>query len=482
MARKVYIKEAERTQALRKSTKGLIDLLCEPAQKILSRFDPARIDGVYVSVQNVSEFGREGNVATKVADRLGLRGVEAERVETSSNAQTALQRAYDAVASGRCENVLAIGGEKMSEVERAERQRIIDQVIDPIDRRCGLTMAGAIALLTAEFMRHHSISDEQMRGVLEKIALREYRYASLNPNAQFFGNKITADDYRDATRNPMVASPFRLFDCCPTSDASGAVLVCKKETDIEISGVGHSIDASRLFDRQHIDHLEATRWAARKAYKIAGIRDPRDVSGLFVELHDAFGSLFLLNLIDLGLFKLDDAVKAIEKGTLNHDGKLPVNVSGGLKDLHALGGTGIIKIVDAVKQMRGQAPKEAQIPKPKTAICQSIGGPGNNISVTVLDRTGNRRYRHHFRRWKPEPLEANNDPHKPVLERGVLEVTTAIYARPGDESSKRIIGVVNCAGKRVLATPARAEIAKKCGDEVALSAISESGFQRYVFE
>ncbi len=479
---KVYIQQAERTKAYKKTDLCLVDLLCEPDQRILSKVDPSRIDGVFVSVQNISSFTGEGNIATKVADRLGLRGAEAERVETASNGHTALLRAYDAVASGRCKRVLAIGGEKMSSVDRDERSRIIGQVVDPIDRMCGLTMPSAIALIALENARVNNVSLEDFQALLEKIAMREYRYAAANPDAQFTGRSITAQEYRDATRNPPLATPLHLFDSCPTSDAAGAILVTKKESDIEISGVGHAVDGSRVFDRYYIDHLEATRWAARKAYKQAGILHPADLNGLIIEQHDAFGPLFLLNLVDLGIFTHAEAVKAIEKGTLEKDGAIPTNISGGLKDLHALGGTGLIKIVEACRQLRGEAPSAMQVKKPKVAICHSIGGPGNNIAVTILDKVGNRRYRHHFRRWQPEPLPRNNEPHKPVLPQGVLEVSTTVYPQPGIIEGSYTIGVVNCGGKRILAAPANDQVQKAWGEEVKISTVPHGTFNRYVYE
>jgi len=479
---KVYIQQAERTKAYKKTDLSLVDLLCEPAQKILSKVDPSRIEGVFVSVQNISSFTGEGNIATKVADRLGLRGAEAERVETASNGHTALLRAFDAVASGRCKRVLAVGGEKMSAVAREERSRIIGEVVDPIDRACGLTMPSAIALISLEYARINNVSLPDFQALLEKIAIREYRYAAANPDAQFAGKKITAEEYRDAVRNPPVATPLSLFDSCPTSDAAGAILVTNKESDIEISGVGHAVDGSRIFDRYYIDHLEATRWAARKAYKQAGILHPADLSGLIIEQHDAFGPLFLLNLVDLGIFTHAEAIKAIEKGTLDKDGAIPTNISGGLKDLHALGGTGLIKIIEACRQLRGEAPAGLQVKKPKVAICHSIGGPGNNIAVTILDKVGNRRYRHHFRRWQPEPLPHNNEPHKPVLPQGILEVSTTVYPQVGSLEGAYTVGVVNCGGKHILAAPANDKVQTAWGEEVKISTVARGTFNRYVYE
>src|ERR1035438_8221108 len=234
---KVYIQQAERTKAYKKTDLSLVDLLCEPAQRILSKVGPIRVDGFFFSVQNIASFTGEGNIATKVADRLGLRGAEAERVETASNGHTALLRAFDAVASGRCKRVLAIGGEKMSAVPREERSRIIGEVVDPIDRACGLTMPSAIALISLEYARVNKVSPADFKALLEKIAIRTYRYAAANPDAQFAGKTMTTEEYRDAMRNPPVATPLHVFDSCPTSDGAGAILVTSKERDIAISGV-----------------------------------------------------------------------------------------------------------------------------------------------------------------------------------------------------------------------------------------------------
>ncbi len=479
---KVYIQEAERTRTYKKTDLSLVELLCEPAQKILSKVDPSRIDGVFVSVQNISSFTGEGNIATKVADRLGLRGAEAERVETASNGHTALLRAFDAVASGRCKRVLAIGGEKMSAVERGDRARIIGQVIDPIDRACGLTMPSAIALISLEYARANGVSPKDLEALLEKIAIRTYRYAAANPNAQFTGRPVTVEEYRDPLRNPAVATPLRVFDSCPTSDAAGAILVTSKKTDIEISGVGHAVDGSRIFGRYYIDHLEATRWAARKAYRQAGILHPRRLKGLILEQHDAFGPLFLMNLVDLGIYTHDEAVEAIKNGALDKDGEIPTNISGGLKDLHALGGTGLIKIIEACHQLRGRASKELQVQRPRVAICQSIGGPGNNITVTILEKAGNRRHRHHFRRWQPEPLPRNNEPGNPVLAAGILEVSTTVYPQVGSPDGAYVVAVVNCGGKRILAAPAHEKVERAWGDEVRISTVETGAFKRYVYE
>jgi len=158
----------------------------------------------------------------------------------------------------------------------------------------------------------------------------------------------------------------------------------------------------RAFSTAIIDHLEATRWAARKAYKQAGILHPADLNGLIIEQHDAFGPLFLLNLVDLGIFT----------HRRSHQGHREGNAGQGWRDsdehlrrterLACAGRHRPDQIIEACRQLRGEAPTGLQVKKPKVAICHSIGGPGNNIAVTILDKVGNRRYRHHFRRWQPE--------------------------------------------------------------------------------
>jgi len=162
-------------------------------------------------------------------------------------------------------------------------------------------------------------------------------------------------------------------------------------------------------------------------------------------------------------------------------GAIPTNISGGLKDLHALGGTGLIKIIEACRQLRGEAPTGLQVKKPKVAICHSIGGPGNNIAVTILDKVGNRRYRHHFRRWQPEPLPHNNEPHKPRLPQGVLEVSTTVYPNVGSPEGAYTIAVINCGGKHILAAPANDKVKTTWGEEVKISTVARGTFNRYVY-
>ena len=83
---------------------------------------------------------------------------------------------------------------------------------------------------------------------------------------------------------------------------------------------------------------------------------------------------------------------------------------------------------------------------------------------------------------QPEPLPHNNEPHKPVLPQGVLEVSTTVYPQVGDPAGAYTIAVVNCGGKRILAAPAHEKVERAWGDEVTLSTVSRGSFNRYVYE
>ncbi len=133
----------------------------------------------------------------------------------------------------------------------------------------------------------------------------------------------------------------------------------------------------------------------------------RQLSGLVAELHDAFNSLLPINLVDLGLFPASEAVDALigagRGDALPLDpysnvicgprGRLPVNMSGGLKSRgHPVGGTGLFQIAELWLQLLREFPNpKAQASDARVGLAHSIGGPGNNVYVTLIERRDNDR-------------------------------------------------------------------------------------------
>jgi acetyl-CoA acetyltransferase len=411
----VYIHDAQRTPSYRNCGLDVVTLLSEAARPIVERYRSC-IDCMLVSCQDPSSFNQVNHLAAAICDNLGLVGIEATRVENASNSIGVVTLACKAAMCGS--NVLVIGGELMNDpsLSAERREEIITQVVPEKDRAYGVTMPAAVALIASAFAGIHGISKERLRRVLEEIAVTAYNAASYNRFGQLRGEKFRKEAVREryrSARNRPWCDPLSFFDLCPTTDGSGAILLsCSpklEERKAKVKITGHALvnDFNRLIHRGRLEALAASEVAAQRAYAMAGIpveyRDdgtfyaPSFPPGFFAEIHDAFGPLYLLNLINLGMYGLQEAENAILSGKTDPTAPncvLPINPSGGLKDGHPVGGTGLIKMVEAYWQIVGE-PNGLDLRKapyafePRTAVVHSVGGPGSVNGVVVMDHVDN---------------------------------------------------------------------------------------------
>jgi hypothetical protein len=232
---------------------------------------------------------------------------------------------------------------------------------------------------------------------------RAHALGADNPLAAFSGRPEPLMNYFDAEKNLDVATPLRRKDCSPICDGAAAVILTAKPQAVRVAGLGAATDTSSLLDRTDLHRLGASSRAMGFACAEAGIEDVRQLRGLVCELHDAFNSLLPIDLIDLGLVDEPAAIDALV-GTgrraaapidpYTHPvtgprGSVPVNLSGGLKARgHPVGGTGLFQIAELHLQLTGRFPNErAQVPDAQIGLAHSIGGPGNNIYVTLIQRS-----------------------------------------------------------------------------------------------
>jgi hypothetical protein len=299
---------------------------------------------------------------------------------------------------------------------------------------------------------------------------RAHALGAENPLAAFQGKPEPLEAYFDTLQNLPVATPLMRKDCSPICDGAAAVILTSRPQAVRVAGLGSATDTSSILDRVELAHLVATTRAAQLAYFRAGIRDPRELEGLVVECHDAFNSLLPINLGDLGLVDHGDAIEALvgklrgEPGDpLEHPvtgvrGRLPTNLSGGLKARgHPVGGTGLFQIAENYLQITGRFPNaKAQVNGAKIGIAHSIGGPGNNVYVTILEAADSRR--------KPQPVpkprltfeavDQRREAMPPSLHgsRGVVEAATSIYVTTtGTNSGPIHVALLKIDGRRVFA-------------------------------
>jgi acetyl-CoA C-acetyltransferase len=281
---------------------------------------------------------------------------------------------------GTYDPVLVVGVERLSGVVGVELTRNIGMAGDAfLDQSVGLTFPANYALVAQRHMAEYGTTLRD----LELVSLKNHANANLNKKAHFFGKKVTQADI-DA--GAVVASPLRLFDCCPVSDGAAAVVVSASQRDtrsVEVLGSGVSSDGISLVQRDSQTSFAAARDAAARAYAQAGI-GPQDID--LAEVHDCFTIAELVAMEDLGLCEPGESGRLVREGETAVTGRIPINASGGLKaGGHAIGATGVGQVYEVVSQLRGESIGR-QVDGARVGICHNVGGVGGTCAVHILGR------------------------------------------------------------------------------------------------
>ncbi|MGI9592674.1 MAG: thiolase C-terminal domain-containing protein [Myxococcota bacterium] len=475
MAKEVYIAAVGLTKV---DLTGLIfasvfDLFAEAYRKALEDSAIRAFDAVQVGIMDSEEFENRANIATKIVDRLGLTGVPAIRSETaSSTGAAALHEAYYKVASGECENVLVLAGERMKMVTTEVATQIMSKTVDPEERRFGFTMPALIALVTQAWFRCQGIRGPARSAVLSRLMHRAHALGCENPLAAFHGRPEPLESYFDAEQNLPVATPLTRKDCSPICDGAAAMIVTSRPQAVRLAGVASATETSSILDRHVLTNLEATSRAAEIAYWRAGIARPRELEGLVVEVHDAFNSLLPIGLLDLGLAEPDDVIAMLvgdsaligEAALSPYDhpytgprGRMPTNMSGGLKARgHPVGGTGLFQVAENYLQITERFPNpRARARGARIAISNSIGGPGNNNYVTILEASGSRRRRDKVPTPRLQFESPRRRPERAAASdldgaSATVEAATTIHVRAGGGDPLHV-ALLSIGGRRVFA-------------------------------
>lgn len=345
-----------------------------------------QIDALYVGNMSAGRFIEQEHIGALIADYAGLARdhIPATRVEAAgASGGLALRQGFTAVASGLHDIVVVGGAEKMTDVSDTESAAIQSSAADQEwETVLGATFPALHALIAKRHMHEYGTTREQMADV----AVKNHKNGSMNPKAQF-QREITRET---VTSSPIVASPLRVFDCAPSSDGAAGVVLCpldmaKKfiETPIEIVGSGQASDTLALHHRKDICTMEATKVAAARAFKMAGLSQ-KDVD--IAEVHDNFTISEILAIEDLGFFKKGEGGKATEAGLTSLEGEIAVNTSGGLKARgDPIGATGLAQVVEIVTQLRGKAGKR-QVKEATVGLAHNVGGTGATAVVHLFRR------------------------------------------------------------------------------------------------
>jgi len=350
---------------------------------------PKDIEFVALGSTGAGAWYEELLPAVVSAEYCGLTGAGLVRCEAAcASGSAAFTTAYWAVASGQVEIALALGVEKMREIDTPTMMEWIGRAGYYLweFHNFGVTFPAYYALYATAHMARFGTTEED----LALVAVKNHKYASMNPIAHL-QNRITVDDVLSSM---VIAAPLKLFDCCPTSDGATSIILASEEkvkelkidTPVWVVGIGYASGTANISKRLDYVGLEASVSASKMAYKMAKVTpDQLDVA----VVHDCFTIAEIMAYEDLGFCKKGEGAKLLREGQTEIGGKIPVNVDGGLKAKgHPIGATGCSMIYELTKQLREEAvEKGRQAPmKNYVALAHNVGGTGHYCYVTILRR------------------------------------------------------------------------------------------------
>ncbi len=369
--------------------KDLIDLLGEASMKAMesaSALDKS-FDGIYVGNMAVGELCDQTAIASALADRLNLLPAGADRIENGpASGGSAIRAGYAAIKAGLANLVLVVGGEKMTHVSGSfVTSTVASLTHETAEKIYGVTLPSFGAMLTRLYLKQYGFKMDD----ITRVAVKNHRNGVNNPYAHF-QKEITLEK---ALAAPFIATPLRLYDCCPVSDGAAAVVLANEvlaneltQYPVYITGSGQATDLQILSERDNPTFLNAVANSAKKAFEMAQV-GPQDIN--VAELHDAFTILEILESEAVGFFPPGEGPKALARRDTEIGGKCPINPSGGLKARgHPWGATGVAQAVEIFWQLRGEAGKRQVPNEPTHGLSVNFGGFGNNIVTHIYERGG----------------------------------------------------------------------------------------------
>ncbi len=343
-----------------------------------------RINAGYVGTMASGPLIGQEHIGALLADYMGLNPIPITRVEGAcASGSLALRQGFMAVASGVADIVVVGGVEKMTDLPTSGVTDILGGAGDQEwELFHGATFPALYALMAKRHMEEFGTTEE----MLAAVSAKNHENGMKNEYAQF-RRKITIED---VLKSKMVASPLKILDCSPITDGAACVMLAPMEMaesfrnkPVEIVASGQASDTIALHSREELTTLKATKIAAEKAYKKAGLA-PKDID--LVELHDCFTIAEVVATEDLGFFKKGDGGKAALEGKTKIGGEIAVNTSGGLKACgHPVGATGVKQAVEITWQLRGEA-GERQVKDAAVGMSHNVGGSGATAVVHIYKK------------------------------------------------------------------------------------------------
>ncbi len=327
--------------------------------------------------------------ALSMIEYMGIRPRHVDTTETGGSSYLIhVSHAAQAIAAGHCNIALiTLAGRPRSEASSGLQPRNFGANIpdQPFEAPFGPLTINSYALVAARHMHEFGTTAEQLAWI--KVAASHH--AQHNPHAML-RQVLTVEE---VLASPMVSDPIRRMDCCVVSDGGGALIVTRpeiaralKRPEVQIRGAGEFVKG---LNGGRVDlSYSGARHSGAAAFAEAGVT-PADIQ--YVSIYDSFTITVLMQLEDLGFCEKGRGGRFVADGNLiAGTGRLPFNTDGGgLCSNHPANRGGITKVIEAVRQLRGEAHPAVQVPGCTLALAQGTGGQlgaRHGSSTLILER------------------------------------------------------------------------------------------------
>ena len=312
--------------------------------------------------------------ALSMADYMGLQCRHVDSTDTGGSSYLLhVSHAAQAIAAGKCNVALiTLAGRPRSESSSGTQPRNWGQNVpdEPFELPYGVVTVNNYALVAARHMHDWGTTAEQLAWI--KVAASHH--AQHNPNAMLRDVVTVAD----VLASPMISDPLHRLDCCVVSDGGGALIVTRPEIAkslkrpiVSVRGASEALKGPRG-GRVDLSY-SAAAWSGKTAFEEA-VLTPADIQ--YASIYDSFTITVLMQLEDLGFCKKGEGGRFVADGNLiSGVGKLPFNTDGGgLCNNHPSNRGGMTKVIEAVRQLRGEAHPQVQVKNCGIALAQGMGG------------------------------------------------------------------------------------------------------------
>jgi acetyl-CoA C-acetyltransferase len=308
-----------------------------------------------------------------MADYLGLRNLTyVDSTEMGGSSYVAhVGHAAAAIAAGKCSVALiTLAGRPRNERFFGGRGGFLAAPESAFESLYGVNTVSMYALAARRHMHEFGTTSEQLAEVKVAASI----HAQYNPDA-FLPKAVTVEE---VVESRLVSDPLHLLDCCVVTDGGGALVVVSPEVYASLPRQGAKVlghgEAIKHADNGRLDlTFTGARWSGPRAFEEAGVSHA-DID--YASIYDSFTITVIETIEDLGFCAKGEGGRFVMDGALvAPHGKLPFNTDGGgLCNNHPTNRGGITKVIEAVRQLRGEAHEQVQVPDPQVALVHGTGG------------------------------------------------------------------------------------------------------------